>query len=141
MRLWTPVVVLPVGLLLMAGLLYAAVGADCVRIREELVAAVDETGAELYKLERRFSEMTGTPPAPAYMYWDHGPFREVIARFRRETSAAASPPANRDEIAGILSRWEAVAAEHESRRNALFAYVQSLRGRIADRVRLDGRFC
>lgn len=141
MRLWTPWLVLPTGLLLMAGLINFAFAADCVRIREELIAAVEETGADLQKLEGRFYELTKTPPLPPFMYWDHGPFRELAGRYRREAADAAKPAANHDEVAGVLNRWEIVAAEHERRRAELFNYVQSFRGRAAERARLDGRFC
>jgi hypothetical protein len=133
MRLWTPWIVLPLGLLLMAGVIAAAFTADSIRLRDELRTETATVEQELLKLEDRFAKLDGSTASTAADDPDHATFRARADRFRSEAATGPNAGKHRDELAGIVNRWEIVATEYRRLREELRAYERSLRGRTAEK--------
>lgn len=135
-------IVLPLTLLLMAGVMYGAVRLDCERIYDSLQAEVAVIDAERITLEKRFVEVVAKhePQAAETFSPENRNFPEMIKRFRARTPTVAPPDVSpeirhyRDEAAGIIRRWEAVDEEYRRAETELREYARSARGLMVKRT-------
>jgi hypothetical protein len=132
-------IVLPLALLVMAGVMYAAVSLDCVRIHESLQAELATIDAERVTLEKRYVELAAKhePQAGELFSPETRNFPEMIKRFRARTPTSSQLDTTpelrhyRDEAAGVISRWEAVDEDYRRVETELREYLRSARGSIA----------
>ncbi|MGD9723713.1 MAG: hypothetical protein AB7O59_04825 [Pirellulales bacterium] len=142
--------ILPLAMLAMGGLLFAAMAWDCVRLAADArqrVAAADE---EMQKHETRLVKLLSTSPrrsaevqtaietyqAAGDPQTRHGAYEQLVASFRQSMSAEidATNPLDRkfmDDVAGALNRREIAERQYDDEWARYQAFLGGVRGGLA----------
>lgn len=129
-------IVLPLALLLMAGVMYGAFRLDCQRIYNSLQAELAVIDAERITLEKDFCDLTAKhePAAAETFSPESRNFPEMIKRYEARTPTVTPPDAStdirhyRDRAAGIIRRWKVIDEDYRRAETELHDYLRSGRG-------------
>lgn len=141
-KLYTPWIVLPLAVAAMVGLMYAAVTADCTRLAAGFVEQLESVDVERVTLEKRYFDLVKrrNPQTTEVFTADNRDFHATAERFRAEIAAnptAATPEEKRfrDDVLGVINRWDAVDREYQQILAEQKAFAASLRGSLAQKQR------
>lgn len=142
--------VVPIAILLMAGLIAGAVALDCVRIAADARRRVELADDEVAKHEQHLVQLLKgsnkrSPEVEAAIkayqraaepHARHAAYEQLVAGFRQTMSTSVDPtnPLDRrfmDDIAGAINRREIAEQPYDEESAAYQAFWQSRRGSIA----------
>jgi hypothetical protein len=142
----TPWLVLPAAVALMAAVVWQAARPDCARLAAEHDEQLRVIDFELRGLEERYLKMLDLPTGPQAEADPTSTYAAAATpddrhfAFRRISEATEQSgklgPGVSDEAAGIVNRWRIIERDYRERADDREEFLDSWRGRIADRTRV-----